>query len=299
MWSRWRSSGVLVISLASVFFALLAIATRSLAGQVPSAQISLMRFVVGLIAVVLWFAGRRRLPNLANWRLLALRGLFGGSAVLSYFFAIERLGAASATVLNYSSPVMASVFAAAFLGERSSAAQRGGLVSASIGAALVATATGHTSTTGFPLAGVVAGLLSAVLGGAALAVMKKVRDDTDAMTVFFAFCAVGGLMSAPWAAYVWVPMSPALLGACAVVGLLGLVGQVLLTWGMGHTTATVGSATTQLVPAIAWTIAIGVLHEPIVPLAAVGAVLCVGGVIAGAIGSAPTADRQQVVADRQ
>jgi drug/metabolite transporter (DMT)-like permease len=52
---------------------------------------------------------------------------------------------------------------------------------------------------------------------------------------------------------------------------------------MGHTSATVGSATTQLMPALAWTLAIGWLHEPVAPLAVFGAALCVGGVATGAL----------------
>lgn len=278
-----RVPGVLIIAVSAVFFAALAVVTRLLAGRIPAAEVSAIRFFVGLVSVLVMFAVRRQGPNLDRWGLLAMRGLFGGGAVLTYFFAIEQLGAAPATVLNYSSPIFATLLAFLFLKERPSRAQRAGLAVATLGAAVVAWATGHQPHTVSLGLGLLAGTVSAALGGAAMTVMKKVRDDTDALTVFLAFCAVGLAMSLPVAWPQWVALDSETLVLTTVVGVLGLVGQLLFTWGMGHTTATMGSATTQLVPAIAWTIAIGWLHEPVTPVAVLGATLCVGGVITGAL----------------
>jgi hypothetical protein len=65
--------------------------------------------------------------------------------------------------------------------------------------------------------------------------------------------------------------------------LLSIAGQLLFTWGMGFTSATAGSATTQLVPAVAWTLALGWLGEPVTVLGVVGALLCVSGVLLGVV----------------
>jgi drug/metabolite transporter (DMT)-like permease len=114
-----------------------------------------------------------------------------------------------------------------------------------------------------------------------MATVKAAREDADAPTVFLSLCCVGLVMSAPIAAQHWVPLEGRLLAACIGMALLALMGQMLFTWGMGHTTATSGSAMTQLVPVFAWMLAIGGLGERVQPLAVVGAVLCVGGVLAG------------------
>lgn len=289
--------GVLIIALSAIFFAGLAIATRLLAGRVPSAQVSALRFVVGLIGVAVLFAARRRGPNLGRWGLLAMRGLFGGGAVLTYFYAIEQLGAAPATVLNYSSPIFASVFAFLFLHERPSVAQKAGLLAATAGAGLVAFSTGRESPALSVAAGLASGIISAVLGGAAMTVMKKVRDDTDALTVFLSFCGVGLVMSLPVALPGWVALDAETWPLALAVGVLGLVGQLLFTWGMRHTTATVGSATTQLVPVISWALAIGWLHEPVGPLAVLGAVVCVLGVAGGALSARAEQRRLEALVD--
>lgn len=262
----------------------MAVTTRLLAGKVPAVEIAAVRFAIGLVACVAWFVARRQKPNLGRWRLLAMRGTFGGVAVVTYFFAIERLGAAAATVLNYSSPIYAAVFAAWFLRERSTWVKRLGLVFATAGAVLVTLSSApegqHWSAVDL---GAVAGVLSAISGGAAMTSMRKLRDDTDAASIFFAFCVVGFVLSAPLAASQWVPLDGTTAWICLAVGVLSIIGQMLFTWGMGFTSATAGSATTQLVPVVAWVLSLGVLHEAVTMLGVLGALLCVGGVLIGVV----------------
>ncbi len=284
-----RVNGIAVIAVSSLFFGLMAVLTRLLAGEVPSTQVATVRFAVGAIGCVFLFGWKRRKPDLTQWRLLAMRGVSGGIAVVTYFFAIERLGAAAATVLNYSSPIYAAAFAAWFLGETSTPMRRLGLVVATSGAVFVAFSTGSAANPLVPDIGAVAGVISAIAGGASMTAIRRLRDDTDAITVFFAFCLVGLLVSLPLSAPGWVPLEGSALVICLAVGLLSIAGQLLFTWGMGFTTATAGSATTQLVPAVAWTLALGWLGEPVTTLGVIGAVLCVSGVLLGVLPAAQRA----------
>lgn len=278
-----RLPGTAVIALSSLFFAAMAVLSRTLAGRVPAAEQVVVRHAIGLAVIALVFAARRQVPVLKRPGLLALRGVLGGGAVLAYFVAIERLGAAPATVLNYISPVFAALWAAAFLGERPSRTMFLGLVLATGGAALVTLASGDFTTLSSSAVGALAGLASALLGGAAMATVKAAREDADAFTIFLAFSVLGLAMGVPFAAAHWVPLGGAELATGALIGALAVAGQLLFTWGMGHTTATAGSATTQLVPVFAWTMAIGLLGEPVRPLAFAGALLCVAGVLVGVV----------------
>ena len=278
-----RINGVAVIAISSAFFGLMAVLTRLLAGKVPAAEVAAVRFAVGLVGCGFLFGWKRRLPNLVQGRMLLTRGVLGGLAVVTYFFAIERLGAAPATVLNYSSPIYAAVFAAIFLQETSTPLRRAGLLVATSGAVVVAFSTGSVENPFIPDLGAVAGVLSAILGGGAMTAIRKLRNDTDATTVFFAFCVGGLLVSAPLAAPHWVALSGNSLWLCLVIGLLSIIAQLLFTWGMGFTSATMGSATTQLVPAVAWVLALGWLGEPATVLGVIGALLCVSGVLLGVV----------------
>ena len=281
-----RVNGIAVIAVSSLFFGLMAVLTRLLAGQVPATQVATLRFAVGGVGCGFLFLYQGRPPDLTQWRLLGMRGVSGGIAVVTYFFAIERLGAAAATVLNYSSPIYAAAFAAWFLGETSTPMKRLGLVVATSGAVVVAFSTGSLENPFVPDLGAVAGVISAIAGGASMTAIRRLRNTTDATTVFFAFCIVGVLVSFPLAAPGWVPMSNKAMLICLGVGVLSIAGQLLFTYGMGFTTATAGSATTQLVPAVAWTLALGWLGEPVTALGVLGAVLCVSGVLLGVVSSA-------------
>lgn len=290
---KFRLGGVGLIAISSIFFGLMAISVRLLAGRVPSAEIVFIRFVVGILGCGVLFALRRRGPQLRRWRLLALRGVLGGVAVLAYFFAIERLGAANATVLNYSSPIHAAIFAAWFLKESTTRLKQLALLVATVGAMLVAFANAVPGTWLVPELGAVAGLLSAVAGGAAMTSIRRLRDDTDALTIFFAFCVVGAVLSLPLAAVHQVTPSPREWGLLLAIGVLSIAGQLLFTLGMGFTTATTGSATTQLVPAVSWVLAVSWLSEPVSLLGTCGALLTVGGVLLGLVPAAqPVAARE-------
>ncbi|MBM4778575.1 MAG: DMT family transporter [Archangiaceae bacterium] len=286
--------GTWVIVLSSVFFASMAVLARHLSKQVPPFQLSFIRFAIGSALMTSVFLWRRTPPDLRHSKKLLLRGLFGTAAVLTYFVAIQRLGSGPATVLNYCSPIYAALFASIFLKERPSGLMRAGLALATVGAVLVSIATGEFSQPLNPGLGGLAGLVSGVFGGAAITVIRSLRSDTNAPTVFLAFSGVGMVISAPLALPSWVPLDGVLLPLALLMGLLSVGGQLLFTYGMGFTTATSGSATTQLVPVLAWVFGVVLLSEPIAPLSALGAVLCVGGVLLGAL--QPRAGRQPVAA---
>lgn len=276
--------GVAVIAFSSLLFAAMAVLTRTLAGVVPSAQIAVVRFLVGLLGVAGVFAVRRTLPDLRRWRLLLFRGLLGGVAVLLYFFSIEKIGVGPATMLNYLSPVYAAVFAGVILKERPGARLYLGLSLATIGAVFVTAGTGallHPLQPG--VGGALAGLASGVCGGAAMTGVHTLRRDTDASTVFFAFCFFGLLLSLPLAWAGWVRVDGLPLGRMVGVGVFSFGAQMLFTWGMGFTTASRGSATTQLTPVVTWVLSVLLLDEWPHAMTLVGAVLCLGGVLIGMV----------------
>ena len=277
-----RLPGTALIAASSVLFAAMAVLARTLAGAMSAGQLVVIRFAFGLVAVGALFAVRRKGPRMPRLGLLALRGLLGGSAVYFYFLAIETVGVGPATLLNYTAPAYAAVFAVLFLRERVSAHLIGALVLATAGAMVVA-----ASTLGehpFTLAGGAwAGLLSALLAGAAMVSVRGLRHDTDAPTVFLSFCVFGGLVGLPFAAARWVPLTWALLWPALGVGLLSFVAQLLYTHAFAYVTASVGSAVTQLTPVVSWALAVLLLDEPARPLTLLGAVVCLAGVLWGAL----------------
>ncbi|MHB8874560.1 MAG: DMT family transporter [Myxococcaceae bacterium] len=274
-----------LIALSSVLFAFMAVLARTLAGQMSAGQLVVIRFLVGLCGVAVVFALRRRGPVAPRPGLLLLRGLLGGLAVYFYFLAIETVGVGPATLLNYTAPVYAAVFAAIFLGERSTWATAGALLLATAGAAVVAWST-LDPTRPFSLAGGAwAGMLSAILAGAAMVSIRSLRGDTDAPTVFLSFCAFGALVGLPFAVGRWTPLTPSLLLPALGVGVLAFAAQLLFTYAFAFVSASSGSAATQVTPLVSWVLAVALLHEVPRPLTIVGALVCVSGVLWGAVGA--------------
>ena len=277
--------GVAVIALSSLPFASMAVLTRTLAGVVPSSQVVAVRFFIGLIGVGLMFGVTRTRPDLRRWRLLLVRGFFGGVAVLCYFFAIAHLGVGPATMLNYLSPVYAAVFAGVILKERPGLWLYIGLGLATLGAITVTAGTGAFEHPLSPGLGAMAGIASGIFGGASMTGVHALRKDTDAGTVFFAFCFVGLLIAAPVSFAGWVPLQGLTLLRVLGIGVLSFMAQMLFSWGMGFTTASRGSATTQLTPVVTWVLSVLLLKDWPSPITLGGAALCLAGVLIGLIPS--------------
>lgn len=276
-------SGVAWISFAAVLFALLAVVARTLSGKLPSEQVVFIRFALSLCFMGGWFLVLRKRPTLAHPGALFLRGLFGGFAAASYFYAIEHLGVGPATVLNFLAPCWAAVFASIFLKEKASAFAWVGLVVATAGGAMVTLAANEVHRPeNFALAGTL-GLLSGISGGAAMATLKKLRDDTDAGTIFTAFNLVGLALVSPFAWKGWAPLPGALWPALAAIALLSVAAQLIYSWAMAFTPVTRGSLATQLVPLFAAVFGAAFLGEVPSATGVVGGLLCIGGVLLGLI----------------
>ncbi|WP_224245885.1 DMT family transporter [Hyalangium gracile] len=276
---RWR--GMPLLLLASLMFALMALFARMLSGQLSVGQVVCGRFAVGLVFLAGYFPLLRRKPRFGSFSLWAMRGIFGGASVYLYFVCIDRLAVGPAVLLNACWPIYGSVLGFFFLNERVSGHLLGGLIAATVGAGLVIWGTSmETPALSFGV-GAWAGMLSAVFSGAAVVAMRALRHHTDAATVFLSFCAFGLLFGLPFALADWRPLTPHTGLLLVGVGLASVAGQMLFTYAMGYVTTAMGGVGSQLTPAFSWVLGALFLAEPVAPLALLGAVVCVVGVLWG------------------
>jgi drug/metabolite transporter (DMT)-like permease len=266
----------------ALLFGAMSVAARSLSGQLGAAQIALIRFAIGLVLVLGVRAVRPGLVTMQRPWLLFWRGLFGGVAVLLYFVAIGRLGAGLATMLNYTFPLWAALFAAMTLDERvgrrgltGMALATGGLVVAVGPSSLTRLLDGSGASAGLGLA---AGLVSSVFGGAATTVVRAARRTESALAVFGGFCLVGALVCLPFALADWRPIQFQSGGMLLLVGLLSFGAQVLFTWSLKYVPAGTGSLTTQLTIVSSYALAALVLGEAVPAHALGGGALVLVGV---------------------
>jgi drug/metabolite transporter (DMT)-like permease len=258
-------------------FGTMALVAKKATPELPGSQIAFVRFLVGVAGVGI--AAFRIKLQVRNWRGLFLRGAFGGSAVLAFFTAIEHLPVGLATLLNYTSPIFTVLWAAIFLGEHI-----GGLAICALGVTTFGVALVVKGDLGALALGpwVLMGVLSSVLSGAAVATIREVRRTDGAWEIFAAFCIVGAVFTAPFAAHSWVRPTLRGWGMMGAVGVFALVGQVLMTWSLRYLKAGIAGILMQLTPVCAMLLGWLVLGERTRGLALVGAAITVAGVIWGA-----------------
>jgi drug/metabolite transporter (DMT)-like permease len=111
--------------------------------------------------------------------------------------------------------------------------------------------------------------------------MRALRNDTDAATVFLSFCAFGLLFGLPFALADCRPLTMYTSLLLVGMGLASAFAQIVFTYAIGYVTTAMGGVGSQLTPAISWTLGAIFLSEPVAPLAVLGAVVCVAGVLWG------------------
>jgi len=270
---------LLILAVCSLVFALMALIAKAAAARLPGSQVAFVRFLLGLLACAA--ISVRRPLRARNKRGLFLRGVFGGAAVLCYFITIEHLPVGVATLMNYTAPVFTAFWAALFLREPLSGASVAALALATCGVALVSLGTARLQPVG---AGhwFVVGALSAILSGAAVAVIREVRKTDGAWEIFAAFCAAGAVIAGIPAVRGWIPPTGREWWLLVAVGLLSVIAQVGFTWSLRYIRAAPAGIIQQLTPVAA--LALGWLDygDRISAMSALGAAIALSGVSWGA-----------------
>jgi drug/metabolite transporter (DMT)-like permease len=278
-WRRSRGAARLLLFGAGVLFGLSAVLARlASTGGMDGGQVTLVRFAVGLGAVVALFVVRRGTFRPVRGKLLVTRGLFGGFAALLYFLAIARISAGEATLINNTFPIWAVLVSFLVLDERPTLHLLVGLVIATAGVFLVLGGGSTQLRLGW---GQLLALLSAMAGGVAVTSIRALRATDNAPTIFFAF-AVGGLVvSMPYGLHPW-PAAPAAWAAAAGVGAVAFLAQLFMTQAYGALSVPEAALWQQLTPiaSFSWGLLIG---EHLTRVALLGVVLGVAGIVYGSV----------------
>lgn len=234
---RYMAAGALAFSVMSLLV--------KFAGQrLPSQQVVMVRAVVTLVLSA-WAV---RLAGVSPWgerrKLLVLRGVLGFTALSAFYYSVVHLPLADATVIQYTNPVYAALFAVPFLGER---LRRREVVSVLVSLAGVVLVMRPTFLFGagdaLPPLTVAIGLGGAVFSAAAYVTVRKLGATEHPAVIVLYFSLVSTLASVPTAlpGLLWPTRTEwlVLLG----VGISTQVGQVCITNGLrmeraGRATAT-------------------------------------------------------------
>ena len=247
---------------------------RHLGTDLPAAESAFIRFAYGLLFLLpsLVAVLRNGVPRAAV-RLVLGRGALHTMAVILWFFAMARIPLAEVTAIGYLNPIVVTVGAALFLGERIALRRVLAIAVALIGALVVLRpglreiVPGHFAQLGaatcFGLSYIIAKRLSAMFSASAMVALLS-------LTV--------SLSLVPFAAAVWVTPTTAQMFWLAVVALFATFGH----YSMGRAFAAAPVTVTQPVIflQLVWATILGALAfgEAVDPFVLLG-----GGMIIGAI----------------
>ncbi len=218
----------------TAFFAM-QVLVKSTGARVPPGEVVFFRSFFAFPVILVWLAWRRELAT--GWRTArpmshVWRGVVGTSAMGLGFAALRFLPLPEVTAISYAAPILTVVFAALFLGERLRMVRVFAVLLGMTGVTIVLAPqlTAFSGEAGAARAlGAVLMLMSAGFAALAQIILRRMVATERAATVVFYFTLSSMLFSLFTIPFGWVlpsaPDAARLIGA----GLLGGVGQGLLT----------------------------------------------------------------------
>ncbi|MHB0969458.1 MAG: DMT family transporter [Thermoanaerobaculia bacterium] len=274
-----RRRAIFMLVGSSSLFGLMAFAAKMASADLDGGQVAMVRFVVTILPILLYPPFRRAALTFHRFDLLFYRGFFGGIAVLFYFLAIQHSTVGTATLLNYTSPIWAGLFATLFIGEPIRPRAIIPLAVAFLGVVLVVRSHAGPNEFGVGRWELVA-LFSAMLSGAAVTAIRFARRTEGSWAIFASFSFFGLLATAPVGIWQWRWPTPVAWLWLILVGVLSIGAQLMMTHAYKWVDTLTAGVMAQWAVVVSMILGAVILGDTINALGAIGSALTIGGVIA-------------------
>jgi drug/metabolite transporter (DMT)-like permease len=264
----------------TLFFSAMSVFAKLAGERLPTMELVLARVLVTLVMCAWAFRSLQISPWGNNRRLLLMRGFAGFMGLSCYFYAINHLPLADATVIQFCNPMLAALIAVFALGEPLRGADILATILSMAGVVLVAQPT-FLFAEGAALdpVAVVIGIVGAIFSAVSYVVIRRLGATDHHLVVVFYFPLVTGPASLPLLAVEGVVLPQGvewlyLLG----IGVAAQLGQIEITQGFKLETAGRASSITYLQIVLAYSWGILLFGEYPNALSILGAALVVLGV---------------------
>ncbi len=227
----------IALKIASVLvFVGMATCIKSVAGEIPGGELVFFRSFFAIPVILMWMIWKGELAEglKANdpWSHL-WRGLVGTSGMAFGFTALGLLPLPEATAIGYAAPLLAVIFAAMFLGEKVRIYRMAAVLVGMIGVTIVLSPrlslnSLETATYGEAL-GALCALTGAIFAALATVFVRKLIHTESIPAIVFYFSLTSTLLSLLTLPFGWVWPTPTQAAILVLAGVLGGLGQALLT----------------------------------------------------------------------
>lgn len=232
---KTTQKGIAFLAMAICAFTAMDALAKHLVAIYPTAQVVWARNIGQLIFVILYL--RAHLPEAVKTKLPGLhmaRSLTQLGATGFFFYSLNHIGLAEATALANINPVLITVGAALFLGEKLTRARVTGLVVAMLGALIVL-----RPGMGVFTAAAVLPIICAFSYAANMLLTRAVGSRESPWAAMFYSALFGTIVTTALLPFGWRAMTLEDVGLFAAVGLLGAAAQLLMIRAYSLTQASV------------------------------------------------------------
>jgi drug/metabolite transporter (DMT)-like permease len=229
--------GIVLKVLSALAFTIMAALIKTLGTGYPTGQLVFFRSAFALVPLLAWIAWQGHLVDAvrtSNLRGHVLRSLIGVTGMFAGFIALSYLPLTDAVAIGYAAPLIVVVLAAVILKE-TVRAYRWSAVAVGFAGVMVmlwphlgggAPAGGLAGGT---LVGAAFGLLGAACAAGATIQVRRLTATEKTGAIVFYFTVLSSALGLATIALGWRMPSPHDLGLFLLIGILGGIGQILLT----------------------------------------------------------------------
>lgn len=228
--------GIILKILSVTIFVIMATCIKAAAVHVPPGETVFFRSLFAIPVILVWLMMQHNLAHgLETKNLMGhfWRGLVGTTAMGLGFTALGLLPLPEVTALGYAAPVLTVVFAAMFLGERVRTFRLSAVVLGLVGVVVILsprlTVLSIDAADKLEAVGAILMLMGAVFMALAQVFVRKLVGTENTAAIVFYFSVTATLLSLLTIPFGWVMPTGPEFALLIAAGLLGGIGQILLT----------------------------------------------------------------------
>jgi drug/metabolite transporter (DMT)-like permease len=220
----------------TLFFTMMLVCVKLVAGKVPPGEIVFARSFFALLPIIAMLGWQREIVTALRtsrpW-LHVSRGAVGVSSMAMGFIAVGMIPLPEAMTISYAAPLMIVVLAALVLGETVRLFRWSAVAIGFVGIVVVfwpnLTLLRSGELTHVALVGSLVALTAAFLSAFAAIFVRRMTQSETVGSIVFYFAVTASLLSLGTVPFGWIVPDLATAALLVLTGLLGGVGQILMT----------------------------------------------------------------------